>query len=64
MPVTVRFPDGTERDVVSVLRSVSTGSGSRLVDVSQECADWRFVPLSAGKWMAVAKRRPPNKPTR
>ena len=58
MPVTVRFPDGIEREVVSVLRSISTGSGSRLVDVPQECADWRYVPLSAGKWMAVAKVRP------
>lgn len=56
MPVKVKFPDGTEREVPSSFRAVATGSGSSLAEVPNECPEWRYIPM-AGGWIAAPKRR-------
>ena len=56
MPVKVKFPDGTEREVPSSLRAVATGTSSTLAEVPNENPDWRFIPV-AGGWIAAPKHR-------
>ena len=58
MPVKVKFPDGSEREVPSTLRAVSTGNSSSLTEVPNDCAEWRYMP-AAGGWIATPKRRHP-----
>ena len=57
MPVKVKFPDGTEREVPSTLRAVSTGSGSSLTEVPNECPEWRYIPVAGGFWIAAPRQR-------
>jgi len=56
MTVKVRFPDGAEREVPSTLRAVSSGNSSSLIEVPNESAEWRFIPLSGGLWLATPKK--------
>lgn len=59
MPVTVRFPDGSVREMPSERVEVSSGTPGRAAIVIERplpSKDWRFV-ASADGWLAQPPRR-------
>jgi len=56
MPVKVKFPDGSEQEVTSALRAISTASSSNMVEVPVDNSEWRFIPSPLG-WLAQRKER-------